>query len=114
MSKNRLMRWLASGLVAGVVAVAAVSPAMAQEDGSRKVKSRVAPVYPELARKMNVSGTVKLKVTIAPNGQVKDTKVVGGHPLLIDAAQDAIRKWKYEPASDQSTTLVEFKFNPGE
>jgi len=81
------------------------------EDEGRRAKSKVQPAYPELAKRMNVTGTVKLMVTIAPNGTVKSAKVLGGHPLLVDPAMDAVKKWKYEPASEESTSVVEFKFD---
>src|SRR5205085_12040976 len=77
----------------------------------RKIKSKVAPLYPELAKRMNVSGTVKIQIVVAPNGTVKSTKIVGGHPLLVDSALDAVKRWKYESASAESTQLVEFKFS---
>lgn len=79
---------------------------------SRKVKSKVAPVYPELAKKMAISGTVRVAIVVGSNGTVKSTKVLGGHPLLIDAAVDAVRKWKFEPGSDDSSGVIEFKFQP--
>ena len=85
------------------------------QDGNfdRKVKSKVPPTYPEIARKLGLSGTVKLEVVVAPNGNVKDTKVIGGHPILVSAAQDAVKKWKFETASGESTGTVEFRFDPG-
>lgn len=86
--------------------------AFAQEELSRKVKSKVAPTYPDIARRMNISGTVKVMVVVAPNGNIKTTKVVGGHPLLVTAAVDALKKWRFEPASDETTGTVEFKFSP--
>ena len=89
-----------------------VTAARAQEEISRKVKSKVQPTYPELARRMNISGLVKLQVVVAPNGTVKNSKVVGGHPLLATAATDAIKKWRFEPAAEETTGLVEFRFNP--
>ena len=85
----------------------------AEQSGDRKVKQRVSPSYPELARQTKISGTVKLEATISPSGQVKSVKVIGGHPLLAGAAEDALRKWKYEPAGGESTSVVEFHFNPG-
>jgi TonB family protein len=89
-----------------------VTAARAQEEINRKVKSKVQPSYPELARRMNISGVVKLQVVVAPNGTVKNTKVVGGHPLLATAATDAIKKWRFEAAAEETTGLVEFRFNP--
>jgi TonB family protein len=61
---------------------------------------------------MSITGTVKVLVVVAPNGNLKSTKVVGGHPLLVNAAMDAIKRWKFEPAPEESTGIVEFKFQP--
>jgi TonB family protein len=79
---------------------------------TRKAKSRVQPEYPDLARKMHLSGTVKIQVVVAPNGMVKDAKVVGGHPVLAGAALDAVRKWRFEPAAVESSGVVDIKFEP--
>jgi TonB family protein len=78
----------------------------------RRAKTRVQPEYPELARKMNITGTVKVQVVVAPNGTVKDAKVVGGHPVLATAALDAVKKWRFEPAANESTGVVDFRFEP--
>ena len=78
----------------------------------RRAKSRVQPEYPELARKMNITGTVKVQVVVSPNGTVKEAKVVGGHPVLAGAALEAVRKWRFEPAPGESTGVVDFKFEP--
>jgi outer membrane biosynthesis protein TonB len=53
-----------------------------------------------------------VQVVVAPNGSVKSTKVVGGHPLLVNAAVDAVKKWRFDTASEESTGIVEFKFDP--
>lgn len=82
------------------------------EEINRRAKSRVQPSYPDLARRMNISGTVKIEVTVAPNGTVKEARVVGGHPVLAGAALDAARKWRFEPASAESSGVIEFKFEP--
>jgi TonB family protein len=78
----------------------------------RRAKSKVQPSYPELARKMNISGTVKIEVVVSPNGSVKDAHVVGGHPVLANAALDAAKKWRFEPASAESSGVIDFKFEP--
>jgi len=88
-------------------------PAFSQEGPDRKVKTKVSPVYPDIARKMGLTGTVRLQVAISPNGSVKETKVIGGHPILVTAAVDAVKKWRFEPASAESTGTLEFKFDPG-
>ena len=89
------------------------SPAKAQEThgGARKVKEKVTPQYPELARKLNIHGKVKLEAVVGPDGKVKSTKVIGGHPLLVTAAQDAMKQWKFEPGPAESTQIVEFDFS---
>lgn len=101
-------------VAAFLMALAIASPIAANAQDSRKVINRVNPVYPPLARKMNVGGTVKVEVTISPAGNVTDTKVIGGHPLLITAATDAVKKWKYEAAGETTNTTVEFRFNLNE
>jgi TonB family protein len=82
------------------------------EDLVRRAKTKVQPFYPELARKMNITGTVKIEVVVAPNGSVKDARVVGGHPVLASAALDAAKKWRFEPAGSESTGVIDFKFEP--
>ncbi len=79
---------------------------------TRKVKTKVAPVYPETARLMRLGGTVKLSVVVGVNGSVKSTTVLGGHPLLVAAAQDAVKSWKFEPAPAESSGVIEFTFKP--
>jgi len=78
----------------------------------RRARTKVQPAYPELARKMNLSGTVKIEVVVAPNGTVKDARVVGGHPVLTSPALDAAKKWRFEPAASESTGIIDFKFEP--
>jgi len=51
-------------------------------------------------------------VVVNANGSVKSTKVMGGHPLLVSAAEDAVKKWKFEPASQEDSGVVEFSFRP--
>jgi TonB family protein len=89
-------------------------PAWGQEEIHRKVKTKTTAVYPELARRMNITGTVKVMITVLPNGTVKDAKVVGGHPLLAAAALDAVKKWRFEAGPDVETGVVEFRFDPGQ
>jgi TonB family protein len=81
---------------------------------TRKATIKVSPVYPEIARRMSITGTVRLAVVVAPNGTVKSSKAVGGHPMLVNAAQDAMRQWRFEPAVAESSGIVEFKFQPQE
>ena len=101
-------------LAASVVAILTGSTAFAQssstDESKRKVKTKTSPVYPELAKRMNVGGKVKIEVVITPDGHVKSTRVVGGHPLLVQACQDAVKEWKFMPAPEETTQIVEFEF----
>jgi TonB family protein len=90
----------------------ATSTAQAQGHVERKAIDKVAPVYPDLAKRMHIAGVVKLEVVIRPNGNVKSTKVVGGNPVLIQSATDAVRKWKFEAASEETVGVVELSFEP--
>ena len=80
--------------------------------GARKVVSRVMPQYPGMARSMNIRGSVKLEAVVTPNGAVKSVEIKGGHPLLVQAAENAIREWKFEPAAHETHENIEIKFNP--
>jgi len=62
-----------------------------------KLISNPQPVYPMLARQARVSGTVELAVVIAPDGHVQEIHVVSGHPLMRQAAIDAVKDWVYQP-----------------
>lgn len=62
-----------------------------------KIIYKVSPVYPDLARATRTSGTVELEAIIDEEGNVSDLAVVSGHPLLVDAAKEAVRQWKYSP-----------------
>lgn len=95
-------------------AAAAPPQAKAQDTSTdaakRKVRTRVVPDYPPLARQMNVTGKVKIEATIAADGHVTGTKPVGGSPLLVNSAMDALKKWRFEPAAKESTEVIEFDF----
>jgi TonB family protein len=77
----------------------------------RAVVTRVAPVYPELARRMHVTGKVMLMVTIQADGSVSATKVESGHALLTAAAEDAVRRWHFAPNSEASESEIEVNFS---
>src|SRR6516225_3420357 len=62
-----------------------------------KLVNRVQPVYPPLARQTRISGTVKLHAIIGKDGTVQQLQVVSGHPLLVQAALDAVKQWRYQP-----------------
>jgi TonB family protein len=91
-----------------LVSLALPIPARAADD--RAVKSRVAPVYPELAKRMKIGGVIKIEATVDPGGAVVDTKTVSGNHMLSVAAEEAVRKWKFVPGAAQSTVEVSINF----
>ena len=112
-----MKRWFAMAFLvcSSTSVVLSHHSSLAQQDESgveRKVLSKVAPTYPDLARKTNIHGAVKLGVVIAPDGRVESTRVMGGNPVLIQAAVDAVRKWKYEVGPQRTNEVIELKFNP--
>lgn len=94
-----------------IVLVPATSgQATSAETIKRKVRSRIIPEMPLLAREKNVRGKVKIEATISAEGRVTGTKVIGGSPLLVDSAVAALKKWRFEPAAQDSTEIIEFDF----
>jgi len=98
--------------LSGALGIVSAPKVRAQEAGQRKVRFRIEPQYPEIARKMGLTGVVRVEIVVAPNGSVKETKVIGGHPILVNATVDAVKKWKFESASAESTESRDFKFEP--
>jgi TonB family protein len=106
--------WIRKVLVGVTLSSLLGTYALAQsgpEEGKRKVKTKVAPSYPELAKRMNVTGRVKIEVIITPDGRVKSTRALGGHPLLVQACLDALKEWKFVAAPEETTQVVEFEFS---
>ncbi len=94
--------------VMGSLVVAQNAPGSGTAD--RKVASRVAPTFPELAKKMHIHGVVRVEAVVRPNGYVKSTRVLGGNPVLVDAAIEAVGKWKFEPSQAETTEIVQLTF----
>lgn len=102
-------RILRSALLATALCLSAAN-LQAQE--GRRVISNPVPVYPETAKRLHLAGVVKVQIVIAPDGHVKETNVIGGHPLLVNAVEEALRNWKYAPAGSETTKQLEFSFRP--
>lgn len=88
--------------------VALAIPARASDD--RAVKQRVPPVYPELAKRMKITGEVTVEATVDPEGKVTDARAISGSKTLSPAAEDAVRKWRFVPGPDVSHVDVSVKF----
>jgi TonB family protein len=78
---------------------------------TRRIVRQTPPVYPDMARKIGLGGTVKVIAVIGADGDVKSVEPVGGSPVLIKAAADAVVKWKFAPGSESRQT-VELHFTP--
>ena len=115
MLSQKFRRFIAIGLIffSGWL-VTGSSPAWGQVEIARAVKSKVSPAYPELARRMNLVGVVRVEITVSANGLVKNAKLIGGHPILASAALDAVKKWHFETASGETTGVVQFRFDPAQ
>jgi TonB family protein len=105
--KGRRVLVLISAVIFGFFFIGNLS---AQDD--RKLINHPAPPYPDTAKKMAITGVVKVQVVIAADGRIKDSKVIGGHPMLVASVQETLKDWKYAPASGETTTILEFRFHP--
>jgi TonB family protein len=101
------------GLVGIFVLGTAACVAQTDSSGSsRAILKRVVPAYPPLARQVNARGNVRVEAEVSPDGSVKTVTVKGGHPILVDAAETAIRKWNYAPSAHETTEFIEIHFDP--
>ena len=108
--KNQMIKrgtQLLRGLVVVAAAAVLAGGVSAQEPEKRlrissdlqqaKLVSNPMPVYPVLARRGRVEGTVRLTATISKDGSVEKVETVSGHAILEQAAVEAVRRWKYRP-----------------
>lgn len=114
MGRFRSAKWVLIGMLAIGCVAASIPAVWAQNAGvvtKRRIKSKVVPEYPAIARQLHLDGKVKVQVTISADGRVTDTKVIGGHPVLAQAAVAALKKWRFEPAPKESTEIIEMNFD---
>jgi TonB family protein len=107
-------RFLATTLLILFLALVIVPAGFGQQDqteSNRRVMSRVTPHYPEIARNMHLEGIVKAEAVVDSSGKVKSIEVKGGHPLLVRAAEDAIQRWRWVPATHETRESIEVRFN---
>lgn len=95
---------------AAILLSALATTASGQE--ARKAIVKITPRYPEIAKHLNLVGTVKVEIVIGPDGKIKNTNVMGGHPILITATLDALKEWKYEPSKAETVATLTFDFHP--
>jgi TonB family protein len=97
------MQAAALGLILAITA-----PARAGD--TRPIKSRIAPVYPEIAKRMKIAGNVRLEAVVDADGKVKDVKELSGNHMLAVAAEQALRQWKFAPGTGDTSETVEITF----
>jgi TonB family protein len=88
-----------------------ISRAQAQDHLERKTVSKIAPFYPEVAKRNRIKGVVKLEIVVRKNGSVQSVKVLGGSPFLIEAATVAVGKWRFESGPLETTEVVQLVFD---
>jgi len=110
LTKGKTRRVFSAFLQLAVVALAINTALPLHAADDRPVKQKIAPTYPELAKRMKVSGVVKVSATVAPDGSVSATKTVSGNHMLSGAAEEAVHRWKFVPASEASTVEVDINF----
>jgi len=93
-----------------LIAVACLLLALPAHADDRRVEKRVAPVYPEIAKRMHVSGVVHVEATVAPDGTVTAVKATTGNKMLSLAAEDAVKRWKFVSGDSQSTVGIDVNF----
>jgi TonB family protein len=81
------------------------------QETDRKVLKKVEAQYPSILKRRGIGGMVRLKVAIHADGTVKDVDVLGGNPALADAAEKAVRQWRFAPGGE-STITVAVTFDP--
>jgi TonB family protein len=109
---NSMLRsWSNTKRIAAIVLLVLSFAIAAGAAERRAVKLRVAPAYPEIARRMKITGEVILEAKIDPDGNVTNVKAVSGNHVLGLAAEDAVRKWKFASASESSTETVDLTFD---
>jgi TonB family protein len=97
-----------------LLASAGKAQGQASSESNRRIVHKVVPTYPELAKKMNLTGTVKVLVTVSPNGTVRSLQAMGGSPVLIKATEDSVYKWKFATAAVETKEVIELHFDPQE
>ncbi len=110
--KSYLQHGAVGALLLAVLAIAPFGSQAQEAAGRRKLLDHVAPAYPALARSMGIEGVVRVDAVVAPDGSVKAIDVKGGHPVLAQAAANAVRQWHWEPSLHESHELVQVKFTP--
>lgn len=97
-------------LQAAALALVVVLAIPARAADERAVKQRVPVVYPEIAKRMKIGGEVRVQATVDATGKVTAVKAISGNHMLTTAAEDAVKKWKFDSGAGEATVTVAINF----
>jgi TonB family protein len=99
--------WRKTVLSLAVLLLLSSCPILAQEPICKSRSGEVKVAYPDFARRMKIYGVVRLHLQLATGGAVRDSKVLGGNPVLATAAQQAVKSARFENAE---SCVITFEF----
>ena len=105
----------AIGYVGGSInteAVKVLAVISEESKGERTLVKRVEPDYPETLQRLGIGGSVRLELTILPTGTIESIEILGGNPILAEAAAKAVKQWVYAPGRSQTRMQVVVPFEP--
>jgi TonB family protein len=94
----------------GLLLMLMFSGALLAEEISRKAIAKTAPTYPELARRMHLTGKVRLEILITAGGAVNAARLVGGNPVFEKSAIEAAKQWRFESAQKETKAIIVLEF----
>ena len=103
---------LALAIAIGILACPRPLSSQTTDQNARKIVTRVEPEYPETLKRLYIGGVVRVEAVVAPSGAVQSTQLLGGSPILGQAAMKAVKKWRYAPASRKEKIVVQLEFDP--
>jgi len=115
-----LLAALGSGMRPAIPAAPSLRPPRVSHVMEGNLIRRVQPEYPALARQARIQGTVVLRAVVNREGTIQDLQVISGHPLLVQAAINAVRQWRYrpyflndQPVEVETQVMVNFSLSGG-
>ena len=101
--------WLSLATL-GAGAVLPVPLAAEETAAVRKITKKVLPVVSKIAKQSRITGTVKLVAVVSPEGTVTSVRIVGGNALFVAAAEEAVKRWRFEVGKEETAEAIAIKF----